>query len=234
MKHRYCDARWAARMSFVFLIAGARICAAGVAVHDIKLPAETAVLKASALPGYQIAAQKCGICHSADYINLQPPLMTLAQWTAEMVKMQHSYGAPIDDTEIKLLGIYLASTYGDAATVTAADLKLGSSGSTSNAESAVTQSESAAANGVGHAPLDVHAVLDRNACLSCHALQQKVVGPAYHDVAVKYAADPQAHSKVEANIRSGGSGKWGAIPMPPFPNLSVAELQALADFVLKQ
>ena len=47
--------------------------------------------------------------------------MTLTQWTAEMTKMQHTYGAPIDDTEVKLLGIYLAATYGDASTVTAAD-----------------------------------------------------------------------------------------------------------------
>jgi mono/diheme cytochrome c family protein len=106
-----------------FLLAnGAAICDAGEAPHVITLPAETAVLTASPLPGFKIAAQKCGICHSADYINLQPPQMSLAQWTAEVVKMQHAYGAPIDDAEIKLLGIYLASTYGDPATVTAADI----------------------------------------------------------------------------------------------------------------
>ena len=99
----------------------AEVTPATAATHEITLPAETATLKKSSLSGYAIAQQKCGICHSADYINLQPPLMTLAQWTAEMVKMQHSYGAPIDETEIKLLGIYLASAYGDAATVTAAD-----------------------------------------------------------------------------------------------------------------
>jgi cytochrome c551/c552 len=202
------------------LIAGAAgICAAAESVHEIVLPPETAVLRASPLAGYKIAIQKCGICHSADYVNLQPPQMSLAQWTAEMAKMQHAYGAPIDDTEIKLLGIYLASTYGDAATVTPADAALGSDGS-------------AAAVGGGNA--DVHAALDRNACLSCHALRQKVVGPAYHDVALKYAGDLEARGKVEANIRSGGAGKWGSVPMPPFPNLSAAELRSLADFVLGQ
>jgi hypothetical protein len=51
--------------------------------------------------------------------------MTKVQWTAEMVKMQHTYGAPIDDVEVKLLGIYLAATYGDATTVTAEDRALG-------------------------------------------------------------------------------------------------------------
>jgi hypothetical protein len=85
--------------------------------HDIKLPKETAVLRPSSLFGYRIAREKCGICHSADYINLQPPRMTLAQWTAEMVKMQHAYGAPLDEAEIKLLAIYLTSAYGDAATL---------------------------------------------------------------------------------------------------------------------
>jgi hypothetical protein len=88
---------------------------------DIRLPPETAQLRPAELPGFVIAAQKCAICHSADYINYQPPGMTLTQWTAEMAKMQHTYGAPIDDTEVKLLGIYLAATYGDASTVTAAD-----------------------------------------------------------------------------------------------------------------
>jgi hypothetical protein len=88
---------------------------------DIRLPPETAQLRPSELAGFLVAAQKCAICHSADYINYQPPGMTLAQWTAEMTKMQHTYGAPIDDTEVKLLGIYLAATYGDASTVTAAD-----------------------------------------------------------------------------------------------------------------
>ena len=99
-------------------------CVAAVGVAGpaaFELPPETAQLRPSELPGFVIAAQKCSICHSADYINFQPPGMTRTQWTAEMAKMQHTYGAPIDDTEVKLLGIYLAATYGDASTVTPAD-----------------------------------------------------------------------------------------------------------------
>jgi mono/diheme cytochrome c family protein len=91
---------------------------------DIQLPEETAQLKPAELPGFAVAAQKCALCHSADYISFQPPGMTKAQWTAEMTKMQHTYGAPISDVEVKLLGIYLAATYGDASTVTAADRAL--------------------------------------------------------------------------------------------------------------
>jgi cytochrome c len=214
-----------ARAAAAFLLADAAgVCGAGETPHDFTLPPETAVLTASPLPGYKIAVQKCGICHSADYINLQPPQMSLAQWTAEMVKMQHAYGAPIDDAEIKLLGIYLASTCGDSATVTAADAAAAKPGA---------QTEAAGA-GTGGVDADVHTILGRNACLSCHAAQQKVVGPAYHDVAVKYSGDPDARNKIGANIREGGAGKWGAVPMPPFPNLSPADLRLLADFVLMQ
>jgi hypothetical protein len=102
-------------------------CAVGVLAGPvaIRLPPETAQLKPSELPGFVVAAQKCALCHSADYISFQPPGMTKVQWTAEMVKMQHTYGAPIDDVEVRLLGIYLAATYGDATTVTAEDRALG-------------------------------------------------------------------------------------------------------------
>ena len=86
---------------------------------DRALPPETAALKTSALPGYEIAAKKCQLCHSADYISLQPPGMSLDQWSAEMVKMRRAYGAPIDDDDIKLLAVYLTTEYGDASTVAA-------------------------------------------------------------------------------------------------------------------
>jgi mono/diheme cytochrome c family protein len=101
----------------------------------IELPADTSTLRESTLPGYTIALQKCGICHSADYISFQPPGMSLAQWTAEMSKMQHSYGAPLDEEEIGRLGAYLAVTYGsakatdaDASAILAASIRQGGVG----------------------------------------------------------------------------------------------------------
>ena len=87
------------------------------ATKSIELPAETAQLKPSTLPGYPIARGKCAICHSLDYILYQPPKMTQAQWTAEAQKMQRAYGAPLDADEIRLVGIYLATVYGDASSV---------------------------------------------------------------------------------------------------------------------
>ena len=84
------------------------------------------------------------------------------------------------------------------------------------------------------AAIDVKALLNANACLGCHAVDKKVVGPAYHDVALKYKADPQAIAKVAASIRQGGMGKWGQVPMPANAGLNEAQAKALAEFVLKQ
>jgi mono/diheme cytochrome c family protein len=84
------------------------------AVQTVTLPLETAKLKPSKLAGYQIAMQKCGICHSADYISQQPPAMTATQWTAEVRKMEHAYAAPLSDSDVAQIGEYLAVTYGGA------------------------------------------------------------------------------------------------------------------------
>lgn len=198
----------------------------------IQLPAETVKLKPSSLPGYAIAQQKCAICHSADYIAYQPPGMTVTQWTAEMTKMQHLYGAPIDDREIKLLGVYLAATYGDAKSVTAEDRAM-----TAAAPAAPTTAKPAVAGApppAAGSTIDVQALLNANACLGCHAVSQKIVGPAYHDVAAKYKADPGGVEKLKTSIKAGSSGKWGTVPMPPFAQLTDAQLKALAEFVLKQ
>ena len=201
------------------------------AVAQIKLPPEVAKLRTSSLPGYAIAMQKCAICHSADYVNYQPPGMTQAQWTAEMAKMQHAYGAPISDDEVKQIGAYLAVAYGSAKATDPAVLAVAAPpavATTPPSAVPVAAPTTAAATG------ELMALLNSNACLSCHAIAQKIVGPAYQDVAAKYKGDGQAVAKLEASIRNGSVGKWGAAPMPPFPALSEAQLKALAEFVLKQ
>lgn len=203
------------------------------APHVLVLPAETAKLKESRLPGYMIAVQKCATCHSADYIKYQPPGMTLSQWTAEMGKMQHVYGAPITDDDIKKVGAYLAVVYGSAKeSDLPANLKLAAS--STSATPSVAPSDTASTAVVASAKIDVNALLTSNNCLSCHALNQKIVGPAYHDVALKYKGDGEAISKVSSSIKNGGVGKWGQIPMPPFPQLTTDELHALAGYVLQQ
>ena len=80
-------------------------------VSLIALPEDASTLTPSQLPGYRTAQLKCGLCHSADYINLQPRGLTTAQWSAEMVKMQKTYGAPLSDEEVAQLAEYLAAAY---------------------------------------------------------------------------------------------------------------------------
>lgn len=70
----------------------------------------------------------------------------------------------------------------------------------------------------------------QKACLACHAADKKIVGPAYRDVAAKYKGVDA--KKLAASIKGGGSGKWGATPMPPQAALSDAEAQLLAAWVL--
>lgn len=72
----------------------------------------------------------------------------------------------------------------------------------------------------------------KHACTACHAVDRKLVGPAYADVAKKYAGQKDAEARVAASIRQGGAGRWGPVPMPPQPGLAEAELRALAAWIL--
>lgn len=69
-------------------------------------------------------------------------------------------------------------------------------------------------------------------CMACHAVDKKLVGPAYKDVAAKYASDPGAADKLAVKIQKGSSGVWGPIPMPPNANVNEAEAKKLAAWVL--
>lgn len=69
-------------------------------------------------------------------------------------------------------------------------------------------------------------------CMACHAVDKKLVGPAFKDVAAKYAGDKSAAAKLAAKVIKGGSGVWGAIPMPANTQVSEAESKKLVAWVL--
>ena len=71
-------------------------------------------------------------------------------------------------------------------------------------------------------------------CLACHATDKKVVGPAYKDVAAKYAGQKDAADKLAEKIMKGSSGVWGQVPMPANPQVNAAEAKQLAAWVLTQ
>ena len=72
----------------------------------------------------------------------------------------------------------------------------------------------------------------KNACMACHNVDKKLVGPAYLEVAKKYAGQKDAAVNLAKSIKAGGSGKWGPVPMPSQPSLSDADATALATWIL--
>ena len=76
------------------------------------------------------------------------------------------------------------------------------------------------------------ALAGKSGCLGCHAVATKLVGPAYKDVAAKYAGQADAQTMLMQSIRNGSVGKWGELPMPAHPKISDADLKKLAAWVL--
>jgi cytochrome c len=72
----------------------------------------------------------------------------------------------------------------------------------------------------------------KNNCLACHMVDKKLVGPAYQEVAKKYAGQKDAEANLIKSIKAGGTGKWGPIPMPAQAALSDADAKTLAVWVL--
>jgi len=75
-------------------------------------------------------------------------------------------------------------------------------------------------------------LIQKNDCLTCHKLDQKVIGPAFTDVANKYTASPAVVDTLANKIIKGGSGNWGTIAMSPHPNLSMTDAQEMVKYIL--
>lgn len=78
----------------------------------------------------------------------------------------------------------------------------------------------------------VNEILKANACLACHTVDNKVVGPAYKDVAAKYKDDPANAAVITKHIREGSSGVWGPIPMPPQAHVSEENVKIVVDWLM--
>lgn len=76
------------------------------------------------------------------------------------------------------------------------------------------------------------ALAQKSACMSCHQVAKKVVGPSFNDVAKKYKGDAKAEDHIVTVIKKGGKGVWGAVPMPPHPQVSDDNAKKLAAWIL--
>ena len=184
---------------------------------EIQLPPETGAFKQDS--GAEIANAQCLICHSVEYVTLQP-LMPRPFWKSSVQKMQQKYGAPIPDAQVEALADYLVRNYGLMTNSPANPAVAAHSQPPAN-----TSSNAGATDGLQLAT--------KYGCFGCHNTTVKIVGPAYRDIAAKYKADADALAKINEQIHKGGSGKWGPIIMPPFPQVTPAESKILAQWILE-
>jgi cytochrome c len=72
----------------------------------------------------------------------------------------------------------------------------------------------------------------KNGCMACHAIDKRVVGPSYKEVAAKYRGDKSAEAKLIDKVKKGGVGVWGQVPMPPNTLVKDEDVKALVKWVL--
>lgn len=75
-------------------------------------------------------------------------------------------------------------------------------------------------------------LFEKNDCKVCHAVDHKVVGPSYEDVAKKFAGQPGAEETLIQAVKNGHVGTWGQVPMPPHPSMPNSEIKTIVDWIL--
>lgn len=158
-------------------------------------------------PGSTLTENKCKICHELKHI--QRAQLSPGEW-ADNLKNMKERGTPMDEAEMAVIHKYLSTYY-------------------NRAQAAPAPSPDTLAGG-GDDP--VQKLLNANACVGCHAVDKRVVGPSFREIAAKYAGDAGAAARLAAKIRTGGVGAWGQVPMPPNPGIADADLQAMVGWVL--
>ncbi len=71
-------------------------------------------------------------------------------------------------------------------------------------------------------------------CMTCHAVDKKLIGPGFKEIAAKYKADKAAEAKLTHKVKAGGSGAWGSIPMPSNPHVKENDIKTLVRWILSQ
>jgi cytochrome c len=74
----------------------------------------------------------------------------------------------------------------------------------------------------------------KSGCLACHAVDKKIVGPSYQEVAAKYKGDKAAEAKLFKKVKEGGVGVWGQVPMPPNGHVKDEDIRTLVKWVLSR
>lgn len=158
--------------------------------------------------GSELTTARCVICHDATHITRSR--LSRAEWE-DNIQVMITRGMPIAPDEIPIVVDYLATYYSHDAVPAAA-----------SAVAAVAVED------------PVQKLLTSNACVACHAIERKVVGPGFREIAQRYQGDSAAPDKLARKIREGGAGVWGPTPMPPHPQLGSADLALIVAWVMRQ
>jgi len=158
-------------------------------------------------PGSTLTENKCKICHELQHIRRAK--LSRGEWADNLRNMKER-GTPMDDAEAAVILDYLTTYYSRDPAPPAGPDTLASKDVDS-----------------------VKKILDSNACSGCHALDQRVVGPSFREVSLKYKDNPEAKNHLMSKIRQGGQGAWGQVPMPPNPGISDQDLSSLVGWVLQ-
>lgn len=185
-----------------------RLVAAGALLAALAAPCALSQQLTSG-PGVALVTAKCVPCHDAGHIARSK--LSRNEWTDNLANMI-SRGMPsLSETETRAIIEYLSLYYGPGKAAEPAPDSL------------------ALATGSGD---PIQPLLDAHACNGCHALEQKLVGPAFREVARRYAGDAGAAARLAAKIRAGGGGVWGDVPMPGNAALQEREIARLVEWVL--
>lgn len=159
-------------------------------------------------PGSTLTENKCKICHELQHIRRTP--LSRGEWADNLRNMKER-GTPMSDAEMQIILDYLSLYYSRDPAPAAAPDTLAAAG-----DDPVTK------------------LLERHACSGCHALDKRVVGPSYQEIARRYAGDAGAAARLAVKVRAGGQGAWGPIPMPPAPAIAGPDLATVVEWVLGQ
>lgn len=157
-------------------------------------------------PGSTLTENKCQICHELEHV--RRARLSRGEWADNILNMRER-GAPLTDDDVRVILDYLATYY--------------------NREKPAP-APSADTLAAGGDP--VQKILAANGCTGCHAADARVVGPAFKEITAKYQGDAGAAARLASKVRAGSQGTWGAVPMPPNPNVSDADLATIVGWLL--
>ena len=158
--------------------------------------------------GAALTMARCAICH--DITHVTRTRLSRDEWE-DNIKVMIARGMPIEPHEIPIVVDYLSTYYNRDKPPPPPEAETASAG-----------------------PAPVERLLADHGCVACHALDKRVVGPGFREIAQKYKGASDAAGHLASKIRQGGQGAWGQVPMPPNPGLGDDDLKRVVAWVLEQ